>query len=136
MGWCNSYLDSIIWYGEVSDLGAKTAFECWDSCSAAHPDIVEPRHEFWNDGQRTWCVCQDGCTCMEDVGKTSTLAPPYWSPPNTCGTSCSQQFLVQRFPENVCEKGNGTNKNKFLNDNLVVLLSQRTSLGAHFRYIN
>ena len=84
MGFCDSHLDDQMWDGEVSVLGSKTASECWNQCKSAHPHL-ELFPEFWNDGQNTWCYCEEGCPCMENIGNTSTLAPPGWSPPGSCG---------------------------------------------------
>jgi len=83
VGWCSSNLDELMWGGTVSELGNKTADECWTDCQASF-GAGEPRHEFWNDGEETWCYCQDGCPCMSDVGQSSSLAPPDWVPPSVC----------------------------------------------------
>lgn len=97
VGWCQSSLDTEMWDGQVSDLGSKTPSECWNACQSAHPDIAEPLHEFWNDGEETRCYCQDGCPCMADAGESSTLAPPGWSPTDECDNTCAE--LDDKYPE-------------------------------------
>ena len=88
VGWCSSDLDEEMWDGTISELGDKTADDCWTYCQASF-GAGEPRHEFWNDGEETWCFCQDGCLCMEDVGESSSLAPPDWVPPTGCASISS-----------------------------------------------
>jgi len=85
VGWCSSHLDKRMWDGYISELGDKTADDCWSDCQASF-GAREPRHEFWNDGWETWCYCLDGCQCMEDVGASSSLAPPDWVPPSGCAS--------------------------------------------------
>ena len=77
MGWCSSELDAEMWDGDVSELGDKTADDCWTECQAKFSPAA-PRHEFWNDGEETWCFCQDGCPGICDAGGSDTLSPPNW----------------------------------------------------------
>ena len=90
VGWCNSDLDEELWDGDLpvwyngQQLSNPTASDCWTACQAAY-GAAAPFHEFFNDGEESWCYCQDGCQCMEDVGESNTLAPADWVPPCTCG---------------------------------------------------
>ena len=70
VGWCDTTLDDLIWDGRASAEGelivGKTAEDCWSACQLAHPNLQEPRHKFWNDGDQTRCYCQEGCPpCMQ-----------------------------------------------------------------------
>jgi len=87
VGWCQSKLDFEMWYvgeeGSFADGVDKTADKCWTDCQAEYP-VVGRSHEFKNDGKETWCYCQSGCECMNDVGDDNTLAPPDWKAPSAC----------------------------------------------------
>jgi len=86
VGWCSSDLDendSVMWKGSTSVVD-KTADDCWKECQAEFPQNQEPLLQFYNDGVDTWCICKDGCECMNDVGKDATLAPPDWEAPSAC----------------------------------------------------
>ena len=87
MGWCSSELDAEMWDGDVSELGDKTADDCWTECQAKFSP-AEPRHQFWNDGTETRCYCQNGCLGICDVGEAATLAPPDWDVPNQADLPC------------------------------------------------
>ena len=87
VGWCGGEIDQPMWEGILPVesngmlLDNPTWRDCYDACQSAFPGVAVPRHEFHVDDNESWCYCLDGCPCMNDVGATSTIAPPGWQPP-------------------------------------------------------
>ena len=70
-GYCSSDLDRFICEEPASDCSLQ---QCIDSCTAV-PNTTNVEYHCDDDDGDCWCYCQSGCTCMEDVGESSTWAP-------------------------------------------------------------
>merc|ERR1719157_544950 len=154
VGWCQSDLDDMMWEGMLDGEGlldgensedtrtiaggGLTADDCWTACQAKYP-VVGSTHEFGNDGKETWCFCQNGCECMNEVGESNTLAPPGWKAADACvidvveTVSSAIKCSGGEYPEEIgwsliCDDGTTLSGGAPFSDDLAVALDATCTL--------